>query len=48
MTGAGGARWTTYGEAYFDTNGNLVMLTGRNGDNGQRWNEQLSAIFTKQ
>jgi len=36
------------GVAYFDTNGNLVMFAGRNSENGQTWNKQLSAVFTKQ
>ena len=36
------------GVAYFDTNGNLVMFTGRNSENGQTWNKQISAVFTKQ
>jgi len=44
--GAGGG--AVSGLAYFDANGNMVVLTCRNSDNGQPWNKQLSAIFVKE
>ena len=46
--GGGGGNGFVGGVAYFDTNGNMVMFTGRGLDNGQNWNKQLSAVFTKQ
>ena len=36
------------GLAYFDATGNLIVLAAQPGDNGQTWNKQLSAVFTKE
>ena len=47
-TGSSNLIGAVSGLAYFAPDGSLVVMACQAGDNGQVWNKQLSAIFTKE